>query len=164
MVVSEWAKVAALNAGIGAFRHGFIEHVQEGTGVVVFAAPGRTYDSACELAHELDGYGVNVLLVENGVKYIGDWVWDDEPSMINTARGPLVTLPYTVELNDIENDFQNVLSALVQAECNIHFVYAFLVRPHGKSAIALHVEDNDLATSVLSQAGFKLIGQRDISR
>lgn len=41
------------------------------------------------------------LLVENGVKYIGDWVWDDEPCMINTAKGPLVTLPYTVELNDI---------------------------------------------------------------
>jgi allantoinase len=41
------------------------------------------------------------LLVENGVKYIGDWVWDDEPSVINTAKGPLVTLPYTVELNDI---------------------------------------------------------------
>lgn len=67
MVVSEWAKVAALNAGIGAFRHGFIEHAQAGTGVVVFAAPGRTSDSACELAHELDGYGVNVLMVENGV-------------------------------------------------------------------------------------------------
>ncbi len=41
------------------------------------------------------------LLVENGVKYIGDWVWDDEPSVINTEKGPLVTLPYTVELNDI---------------------------------------------------------------
>jgi allantoinase len=41
------------------------------------------------------------LLVEAGVKYIGDWVWDDEPSEISTANGPLVTLPYTVELNDI---------------------------------------------------------------
>jgi allantoinase len=41
------------------------------------------------------------LLVENGVKYIGDWVWDDEPSVIKTEKGPLVTLPYTVELNDI---------------------------------------------------------------
>ena len=41
------------------------------------------------------------LLAEAGVKYIGDWVWDDEPSTISTAHGPLVTLPYTVELNDI---------------------------------------------------------------
>ncbi|HYM02149.1 MAG TPA: polysaccharide deacetylase family protein [Stellaceae bacterium] len=41
------------------------------------------------------------LLVEAGVQYIGDWVYDDEPTEIRTARGPLVTLPYTVELNDI---------------------------------------------------------------
>ena len=41
------------------------------------------------------------LLAEAGVKYIGDWVWDDEPARIQTAHGPLVTLPYTVELNDI---------------------------------------------------------------
>jgi hypothetical protein len=40
-------------------------------------------------------------LAEAGVKYIGDWVYDDEPSTIRTAKGPLVTLPYTVELNDI---------------------------------------------------------------
>jgi allantoinase len=40
-------------------------------------------------------------LTEAGVKYIGDWVYDDEPTVIRTANGPLVTLPYTVELNDI---------------------------------------------------------------
>src|SRR5271155_6041184 len=41
------------------------------------------------------------LLAEAGVKYIGDWVYDDEPTVIRTEKGPLVTLPYTVELNDI---------------------------------------------------------------
>ncbi|TDH63168.1 polysaccharide deacetylase [Dankookia rubra] len=41
------------------------------------------------------------LLAEAGVQYIGDWVYDDEPTTIHTDRGPLVTLPYTVELNDI---------------------------------------------------------------
>ncbi len=41
------------------------------------------------------------LLAEAGVRYIGDFVWDDEPTRIQTAKGPLVTLPYTVELNDI---------------------------------------------------------------
>ncbi len=35
------------------------------------------------------------------MKYIGDWVFDDEPATIRTANGPLVALPYTVELNDI---------------------------------------------------------------
>ena len=41
------------------------------------------------------------LLKKAGVQYIGDWVYDDEPTVIKTAEGPLVTLPYTVELNDI---------------------------------------------------------------
>ena len=40
-------------------------------------------------------------LAEAGVRYIGDWVYDDEPTEIATANGPLVTLPYTVETNDI---------------------------------------------------------------
>ena len=41
------------------------------------------------------------LLTAAGVRYIGDWVYDDEPTTIDTASGPLVTLPYTVENNDI---------------------------------------------------------------
>jgi allantoinase len=41
------------------------------------------------------------LLVAAGIKYIGDWVYDDEPTRIRTANGELVTLPYSVELNDI---------------------------------------------------------------
>ncbi len=41
------------------------------------------------------------LLAKAGVKYIGDWVYDDEPTVIRTANGPLVTLPYTIECNDI---------------------------------------------------------------
>jgi allantoinase len=41
------------------------------------------------------------LLAAAGIRYIGDWVYDDEPTTIRTAHGPLVTLPYSVELNDI---------------------------------------------------------------
>jgi hypothetical protein len=41
------------------------------------------------------------LLAEAGIQYVGDWVLDDEPCEIRTQHGPLVTLPYTVELNDI---------------------------------------------------------------
>ena len=41
------------------------------------------------------------LLAGAGVRYIGDWVYDDEPTAISTGNGPLVTLPYSVELNDI---------------------------------------------------------------
>ena len=40
-------------------------------------------------------------LAAAGLRYIGDWVYDDEPTEIATASGPLVTLPYSVETNDI---------------------------------------------------------------
>jgi allantoinase len=40
-------------------------------------------------------------LVEAGVRYIGDWVYDDEPTEIRTEKGPLFTLPYSLECNDI---------------------------------------------------------------
>lgn len=36
-----------------------------------------------------------------GIAYVGDWVVDDRPCRLATAHGPLVTLPYSVELNDV---------------------------------------------------------------
>ena len=41
------------------------------------------------------------LLAEAGIEYLSDWVNDDQPYEIKTAHGPLVSIPYTVELNDI---------------------------------------------------------------
>src|SRR5689334_1680811 len=61
-----------------------------GTRPVGWLGPGLT-----------ETYETPELLAEAGVQYIGDWVYDDEPTTIRTAKGPLVTLPYTVELNDI---------------------------------------------------------------
>ena len=41
------------------------------------------------------------LLKSCGIQYIADWVVDDEPCTIRTRGGSLVTMPYTLELNDI---------------------------------------------------------------
>ncbi len=40
-------------------------------------------------------------LAEAGIKYIADWVVDDEPCEIKTAHGNVLSMPYTLELNDI---------------------------------------------------------------
>lgn len=69
-----------------------------------------------------------------------------------------------VELTSSATDLQAVLTALLQAECNIHSSYSLLTRPRGKAALALHVEDSDVASSVLQASQFKLLTQRDISR
>jgi peptidoglycan/xylan/chitin deacetylase (PgdA/CDA1 family) len=36
-----------------------------------------------------------------GIRYIGDWALDDQPCDIATAHGPLVAMPYPLELNDV---------------------------------------------------------------
>ena len=41
------------------------------------------------------------LLAEAGIRYCADWVIDDLPATIRTAHGPMLTMPYSVELNDI---------------------------------------------------------------
>jgi len=41
------------------------------------------------------------LLREEGIEYIADWVIDDQPFPIETTAGPLYSVPYTVETNDI---------------------------------------------------------------
>jgi hypothetical protein len=69
-----------------------------------------------------------------------------------------------VELSSSAADLKAVLTALLQAECNIHSAYSLLTRPRGKAALALHVEDGECACSVLQANQFKLLTQRDISR
>lgn len=40
-------------------------------------------------------------LAEAGVRYVADWVVDDRPCRLETIHGPMLTMPYTVEMNDI---------------------------------------------------------------
>jgi peptidoglycan/xylan/chitin deacetylase (PgdA/CDA1 family) len=41
------------------------------------------------------------ILAEEGIEYVSDWVNDDQPYEIRTSTRPLVSVPYTLELNDI---------------------------------------------------------------
>jgi hypothetical protein len=68
-----------------------------------------------------------------------------------------------VELSS-EAQVKVVTSALVQAEINIHYVYPFLVRPEGRYALALSLEDNELAAETLRLHQLRIIGQEDITR
>ena len=68
-----------------------------------------------------------------------------------------------VELTS-ESQVKVVTCALVQAEINIHYVYPFLVRPDGRYALALSLEDNELAADTLKRNQLRVIGQEDIAR
>ncbi len=69
-----------------------------------------------------------------------------------------------VEMREVATDLAKLFAALFMAEVNVHFTYPLLVRPRGQAALALHVDDNDCAISVLTGAGFQLLSQTDISR
>lgn len=77
--------------------------------------------------------------------------------------------PYTesnvlaVEIGD-ESDLKGVLGALLEAEINIHYIYSFIKRPNLRSALAINVEDADVAAQSLSRRGFAVLTQSDISR
>ncbi len=48
------------------------------------------------------------LLAAAGIEYVADWVLDDQPVPIRTRTGSMLSVPYTVELNDV------VISAVQQ--------------------------------------------------
>ena len=41
------------------------------------------------------------LLAEAGIEYVADWVLDDQPVKLRTRAGDIVSVPYTVEVNDV---------------------------------------------------------------
>lgn len=69
-----------------------------------------------------------------------------------------------VEMREVATQLVKLLAALVMAEVNVHFTYPLLIRPRGFAAIALHVDDTECASSVLTGEGFKILSQNDISR
>lgn len=68
-----------------------------------------------------------------------------------------------VEISD-ESDLKGVLAALLEAEINIHYVYSFIKRPEGRSALAINAEDVDVAAQALANRGYRVLKQHDISR
>ena len=40
------------------------------------------------------------ILKAKGVRYVSDWVLDDVPCWMGTRHGPLIAMPYTLEIND----------------------------------------------------------------
>jgi len=76
-----------------------IEAIREYTGRAPagWESPGLT-----ETSQTLD------LLAQSGIKYVANWVLDDQPFHLDTSHGQVLGLPYPVEINDV------VISAVQQ--------------------------------------------------
>lgn len=112
---------------------------------VVALSVSESTDSAIARIIASDPQGVEKLFRENNV-------------------GFGVSQVVVVEMKEVATQLVKLLAALVMAEVNVHFAYPLLIRPRGFSAIALHVDDTDCASSVLRGEGFKMLSQDDISR
>lgn len=67
-----------------------------------------------------------------------------------------------VELPETPQPLLRVCTALLQAELNIIQAYPLLSRPHGKPAVAIMVENIDLAMQTLKEKGFRIITEADL--
>jgi peptidoglycan/xylan/chitin deacetylase (PgdA/CDA1 family) len=81
------------------------------------------------------------LLKAEGIEYVSDWVNDEQPYEIRTAHGPLVSVPYSIELNDIPMMvIQHHTSDEWQRRCIDHFdrLYAEGGKQPRVMALAVH--------------------------
>lgn len=67
-----------------------------------------------------------------------------------------------VRLPDNDQPLLGIFKELLQAEVNINYAYPLMVGPRGNAALALHVEDLELAAKTLDRAGFDLYTENDL--
>lgn len=77
-------------------------------------------------------------------------------------------LPFTesqvllVEMCD-DDTLREICGHLLRAEINVHFAYPLALRSRGCPVTAFHVDDQVLATRVLTRHGLTLLGYEDLS-
>jgi hypothetical protein len=67
-----------------------------------------------------------------------------------------------VQLPEGPQPLLQICKALLAVEINIHYAYPLLLGPHGRAALALHVEDHDMAAGTLQSKGFVLFTENDL--
>jgi len=67
-----------------------------------------------------------------------------------------------VEMPEGPQPLLHICTALLQAEINIVQAYPLLVRPHGRPAVALMVDNIETAQETLANRGFQMIDEGDL--
>ncbi len=67
-----------------------------------------------------------------------------------------------VELPDDQQPLLRICTALLQAEVNIIQAYPILVRPRGRPAVALMVDNTEMGLETLTGRGFTMITEGDL--
>jgi len=67
-----------------------------------------------------------------------------------------------VELPEGPQPLLRVCTALLQGEVNIVQAYPLLVRPHGRPAVAVMVDNIEMGLEILAKSGFSTIEENDL--
>src|SRR5262245_12513055 len=155
----------------------------EGSGIDYATARGRDWPSVRQYNVFVENRVGNLLSVvrhfeTTDIRIVSLTVWDSADCAIirmvlsepERAREifEFAGLPITesdllvVQLPSGNPPLLTICKALLGAEISIHYAYPLLVGPHGKSALALHVEDHETACNVLDRLGFTLFTENDL--
>jgi hypothetical protein len=88
----------------------------------------------------------------------------DQARELLVREGFPFTESYLVTVEVDSTELTRLMSALLQAELNINYLYSFIPHPQGKSIVALSMEDNEMAEQALRRHQFRTLRQTDISR
>ena len=69
-----------------------------------------------------------------------------------------------VKISDEPGKLTAALDVLDRANINVEYLYAFMTRTEKHAYVVVRVEDNEMAESVLTSAGFKMISPSDINK
>ena len=69
-----------------------------------------------------------------------------------------------VKIGDEPGKLTSALDVLDKSNINVEYLYAFMARTEKHAYVVLRVEDNEVAQSALTKAGFKLITESDICK
>ena len=67
-----------------------------------------------------------------------------------------------IELPTGSSSLADLCTSLLQAEINIHYAYPLIVHPHGRAAVALHIDNNESASTTLHAMGFEILCEADL--
>lgn len=69
-----------------------------------------------------------------------------------------------VKISDEPGKLTAALDVLDKANINVEYLYAFMARTEKHAYVVLRVEDNSVAESALTAAGFKMITEADVNK
>jgi hypothetical protein len=67
------------------------------------------------------------------------------------------------ELPTGPNSLVDLCTSLLQAEINIYYAYPLIVHPHGRPAVAIHIDNNEQASATLHSMGFEILCEADLA-